>query len=133
MMMNFGSRRVFLCDVESFERIESRINSENYALLLPASRMSEVESSLSFALQAVRLGCKEICCVGQFSDALEDALDAVLELEGKLEVATTSLPVESEALEYFLFAAGGAEPGMDLVAVVENNSALRCTLASLIR
>ncbi|WP_136003112.1 hypothetical protein [Stenotrophomonas maltophilia] len=131
--MNFGYRRVFLCDFESFKRIENGINVKNCALLLPAFMASEVESSLSFALEAVRLGCKEVCCVGQFSDALEDALDAVLELNDRLEVVTTSSSEEGEALEYFLFGAGGGNPGMDLVAVVENHPALRRALVTLIR
>ncbi len=132
MMMNFGSRRVFLCDVESFARTEKSINSKNCTLLLPASTMSDVESSLSIALQAVRLGCKEVCCAGQFSDALEDALDAVLELDDNLDVVTSSSSEEGEALEYFLFGAGGGDPDMDLVAVVENDSSLRHALVSLI-
>lgn len=132
MMINFGSRRLFLCDLQSFKCIEGGFNAENYALLLPAATILQVEVYFNFASQVVRQGCTEVCCVGEFSSALEDALDAMLEVEGNLEVATTSLLEEGEALEYFLYGVGGAEPGLDLVAVVERNSTLRRALDSLI-
>jgi hypothetical protein len=85
MAMQFGSRRVFIRGFEYFEWVEGEADVENYALLLPAFTMPEVELSLSSALHVVRSGCREICCVGQFSGALVDALDVALELEDRLK------------------------------------------------
>jgi len=133
MMIISGFRRIFLCDSGSFGGIEASLKTENYALLLPASTIMEVDLSLSFASQAVHQGCREVCCVGQFAGVLEDALDAMLEVDEELEVATSALLVESEGVEYFLYAVGGGDPEMDLLALVESGSTLKNALVSQIR
>lgn len=132
MMLKVGSRRVFLCNRESFRCIEKEINRKSYALLLLANETSEIEGALTFALVVAGAGCKEICCMGYVSAELEDALDAALELQGRLDVVTTSFSEEDEALDYFLFAAGGAESGMDLVAVIDDHVSLKRSLVSLV-
>jgi len=89
MTLNFGSRIVFLCDINSFGHIKAGIDSQRYALLLLANENSEIEASFAFALEAAGAGCREICCMGYVSAELEGALDAALELQGRLDVATT--------------------------------------------
>jgi len=107
------------------------VDSGKFALLIPAYTSVEVLSSLAFARKVIDLGCREVCCVGDFSDLLENAIDAMLEADGRIDVVTTSLMEEREAIEYFLFAAGGAESDLDLVAVVGKHVSLEHELVNL--
>lgn len=85
-MLNFGSRRVFLCDFSSFAHIGCETDCGSYVLLLLADEKSEFEASLAVAVavafEAAGAGCREICCMGYVSAELEDAFGAALELQG---------------------------------------------------
>jgi hypothetical protein len=89
MMLNFGSRRVSLCDISSFGHIKGEIDGQSYALLLLADEKSEFQASLAVAFEAAGAGCRKICCMGYVSSELEGALDATLELQRRLGVVTT--------------------------------------------
>ena len=75
-------------------------------------------------------GCVEFCCVGPQAELLHDALDEVLEERGALEVVTTWHTDDSDAAEYFLFAAGSKLPTLlalvaahpELVALLEQEA-----------
>lgn len=131
-MIELGSRRIFVCDVGALDETINSLGGRRYALLLSASGKLEVASSLQVALHAVSAGCSEVCCTGSLSGELEDALDAALESQGRLGVVTTSFSQDSDALEYFLFAASGADPEMDLVAAIAEHDDLRRSLVALV-
>lgn len=62
--------------------------------------MAEVDLSLRAAASVLAFGCIEICCVGPVARDLEDSVDAVIELDGLLHVATTSFIDSNEAADY---------------------------------
>ena len=79
-MLNFGYRRVFLCDFSSFAHIGCETDCRSYALLLLAGEKSEFEASLALAFEAAGTSCREMCCMCYVSAELEYAFGAALEL-----------------------------------------------------
>jgi hypothetical protein len=99
-----------------------------FVALLPAFDVSERERSEILASLLLQLGCIEICCVGRDAELLHDTLDGMLEERGALDVVTTWHAGEAEAVEYFLFAAGGG--AATLLALTAEHPALTTLLNS---
>lgn len=133
MMLEHGNRRVFLIATGRMDpALELALRHRKFALMLPASSTSDLSSSLASLAPMTSAGCVEVCCVGPLSARLEDSVDSALEDAGDLDVATTSFCDESEGLQYFLFAAGGARDDVDLVAAIAAHGDLKAALISLV-
>ena len=84
----------------------------------------------SMISKLVKSGCAEFCCVGVQAEELQDAIDAIVEDLQRYEVVTTADTDETEACEYFLFAAGGGRGG--LLALVNAHPELVETMNRLL-
>jgi hypothetical protein len=113
-------RKLFLSSVAV---PEGRSPQSPFVALLPAYSAVERQQAEAVCMPSVKLGCVEFCCVGPESELLHDALDAIVEAEGALGVVTTWVEEPTEAVEYFLHAAGGGRP--DLLAMVDAHPDLR--------
>lgn len=98
-----------------------------FVALLPAYGPSERQQAEALSRELVKLGCIEFCCVGPQSELLHDALDEIVEADGALEIVTTWIDDPTEAIEYFLYAAGGGRP--DLLALVGGHPELHAALS----
>lgn len=78
-----------------------------FVALLPAYCLTDRQQGEVVASRLISSGCVEFCCVGPEAEVLHDALDAVIEGEGALDVVTTWVGDPMEACEYFLHAAAG--------------------------
>lgn len=133
MIPETGGRLLLMVDSECSQSVHDFVGGRQFALLLPAYSFAEMESSLKMAGAVLAAGCIEICCVGRLAKELEDSVDAALELDGALHVATTSFLDSNEAAEYFIHCAGGGVQGTDLVALIGRHPLLREYILSLIR
>ena len=79
-----------------------------FAVLVPAFDESERRQIEEIAMNLVNIGCEDFCCVGPESELLHDALDWLfVDNENEtIDVVTSAFEDESDACEYFLFAAG---------------------------
>lgn len=103
----------------------------SFAVLLPGYSEREVSQCVGLVAALLDLGCIEFCCIGNRAEELHDHIDEVIEDREQFNVVTTFHADEEEACEYFLFAAGAAEPS--LVAMVLDHPEVACQLESLIR
>lgn len=101
----FGQRYV-LCDRL---RVSSALGvSSPFAVLIPASDAELRAAAATLVPAMLDAGCVEFCCVGSQAELLHDEIDSELERRRAFEVVTTYHADMSDALEYFIFAAGGA-------------------------
>ncbi|HCF62685.1 MAG TPA: hypothetical protein DFS52_32435 [Myxococcales bacterium] len=77
------------------------------------------------------LGSVELCAVGPEAEQLHDALDAVLEASGALEVVTTWHQSISDACDYFLYAAAAGRA--NLLALIGEHPELQAMLVERAR
>lgn len=131
MKLECGDRVILVTGKNQVNFVSDFLNNRQHALLLPAYTLVEKELSFSLATSLAALNCVEICSLGPLASELEDDLDFMLERDGSIDIATTSFHNSQEALEYFLFAAGGASSSLCLVAAVEGHADLTETIVSL--
>lgn len=122
--IQFLSRRILVHGVQ-FQDMTSELAGCEFVTLLPACSSEEVATALRSANALLDHGCKEFCCVGPSSESLEDELDQLVENANRLDVVTTAFTDDAEALEYFLFAAGGGRISVLLALVADHAWLLR--------
>jgi hypothetical protein len=102
-----------------------------FVALVPAFSAEERKLVEAIARLLLDSGCEELCCVGPEAEMLHDTLDALLERSGRLEVVTTGIEDLDEALEYFLYGAGGGSK--TLLALVSDHPDLAAALLARAR
>lgn len=118
-------RSVMLGLIDALPHLSRR---EQFVVLVPAFNSAEREKVVAVTSNLVDLGCKEFCCVGPEAEPLHDAIDAIVEDSGALEIVTTWYTDGNDACEYFLFAAGAAK--LTLLALVSEHPKLISMLES---
>jgi hypothetical protein len=78
-----------------------------FAVFLPASNKQERLEVEAIIVALLDAGCIELCCVGPEAESLHDSIDCIVEDRAAFDVVTTFHFDETDACEYFLFAAGG--------------------------
>ncbi|MGY8561904.1 hypothetical protein L0938_00575 [Paracidovorax citrulli] len=131
MKLQFRDRTINVVKATLQNGTSDFLQGRKYALLLPVLTLAEKKLSSELAETLGTIDCIEICCVGPLASELEDDLDFALEQNGTTDIATTSFQDKREALEYFLFATGGADPSLCLVAAIEDHPDMTETLISL--
>lgn len=126
LIIRFGGHRTLVIATDG--AAAERKLPEPFVVLLPAYNAAERHRAETSITALLRLGCVEICCIGPEAEVLHDALDAIIETEGVLDVATTWIEEESEGCDYFLHAAAGG--CTDLLAYVEGHPSLQVRLVS---
>jgi hypothetical protein len=95
-----------------------------FIVLVPA--YAELVAFDVLLAQLIESGCSELCFTGPFASSLHDSADAHLEDSGHTDVLTTACLEENEAIEYFLYGAGGRS--FDLLALVAELPAFEAAL-----
>ena len=125
--LKFRGRQVYLMDLE--EKLPNSFEGK-FVVLLPAYNDQEVLIGKTLASALLDAGCSEFCCVGARAEELHDRIDEVIEDREEFDVVTTFHDDVVEACEYFLFAAGAAQPS--LIAMVSDHVEIKSCLESLI-
>lgn len=126
--LQYGNRIVYVSRLTEEVPVPS---GEAFAVLLPAYSNQEISVSLGQAATLLDRRCIEFCCVGSRAEELHDRLDEVIEDREEFDVVTTFHADIEEACEYFLFAAGAAEP--QLLAMVLDHPEIEMQLNSVIK
>ena len=83
--------------------------SSPFAVLIPALDKELCAEAVTLVPAMLDAGCVEFCCVGGQAELLHDEIDIELENRRAFEIVTTYHDDTSDALEYFIFAAGGTK------------------------
>lgn len=121
-ILRFGS-------MDSLDANLHEVLRDGYIALIPAETDHEVNCERIVDM-LVQSGCKELCFVGGLAEYLHDEADSILEKSMLLKVVTTACSDELEAIDYFLYGAGGGES--DMLALVDDWPALKMKLLKAI-
>lgn len=121
-ILKFGS-------LECLDENLREVLRDGYVALIPAGASHETDIELVLD-GLVQSGCKEFCFTGNFAEDLHDKVDSFLEKEMLLQIATTACPDELEAIDYFLYGAGGGES--DMLALVNGWPSLKIEILQML-